>query len=98
MWRLWQECMAIQPNTITTNGCSTTYPNLIPFHLVKHEVVETATCSEDLFVYRDVMVIQTIIQHLPSLFKIPKVHSMSFQMLSRLVKKHPLIVFFPTLA
>jgi hypothetical protein len=60
---------------IIFDGSSTTNLNMNPLHLIKHEVVETATSREDRIVHRDVRVMQFIIQHLPSLFRISNVHS-----------------------
>jgi hypothetical protein len=45
---------------------TTTYPNTIPLHLVKHEVMHAATCIEDPITSPDITIMQSIIQNLPS--------------------------------
>jgi hypothetical protein len=54
-------------------------PDSNPFHLAKHEVVETATCNKYLLVNHDVTIMKTIIQYIPVLLQNPKrtLHTLS---------------------
>jgi hypothetical protein len=80
--------MPTQPQSIITNGVPPPNPNDVLHYYIKEKVVQATA--------RDKKILQTLISQCISLlfsifyrfFKIPKVHSLSLQTLSKFVEKY----------